>query len=179
MVRKITFTGSTEGGCLLLARFARTIEKRSMEPVDNAFVMVFDAAELGAAADGVNLGPLIDAGRVAEVERHVDDAIAMANDTEFGQAVHLYRPDASFIRRSAACVESAAKARPSESTSTWRSSTSSGTAWIDGVVVLTTSAARCFARSRALRSWGCHEACAGRRAAPVAPPRSPGRITPG
>lgn len=211
LVRKITFTGSTEVGRLLLAQAAQTVKKCSMELGGNAPFIVFDDADLDAAADGVmaakfrntgesciganrvlvqagvyealatrivervaklrvgnglepgvNLGPLIDAGGVAKVEEHVadalahgarllhggrrhalggnfyeptvladatpamriaheetfgpvmplfrfetaDEAIAMANDTEFGLAAYLYSRDAARIWRSAARIES-------------------------------------------------------------------------
>jgi len=211
LVRKITFTGSTEVGRTLLAQAAQTIKKCSMELGGNAPFIVFDDADLDAAADGVmlakfrntgesciganrvlvqsgvydalaarivervaklrvgngleegvNLGPLIDAGGVEKVEEHVadalahgarllyggrrhalggnfyeptvladatsamriaheetfgpvmplfrfetdDDAIAMANDTDFGLAAYMYSRDAARIWRNAARIES-------------------------------------------------------------------------
>jgi succinate-semialdehyde dehydrogenase/glutarate-semialdehyde dehydrogenase len=211
LVRKITFTGSTEVGRTLLAQAAQTVKKCSMELGGNAPFIVFDDADLDAAADGVmlakfrntgasciganrvlvqsgvydalatrivervaklcvgngleagvNIGPLIDAGSVAKVEEHVTDAlahgarllhgghrhalggnffeptvladatpvmriaheetfgpvmplfrfetdeqaIAMANDTEFGLAAYMYSRDAARIWRNAARIES-------------------------------------------------------------------------
>lgn len=211
LVRKITFTGSTEVGRTLLAQAAQTVKKCSMELGGNAPFIVFDDADLDAAADGVmlakfrntgasciganrvlvqagiydalatrivervaklrvgngleagvNIGPLIDAGSVAKVEEHVtdalahgarllhgghrhvlggnffeptvladatpamriaheetfgpvmplfrfetdDQAIAMANNTEFGLAAYLYSRDAARIWRNAARIES-------------------------------------------------------------------------
>lgn len=53
LVRKITFTGSTEVGRLLLAQAAATVKKCSMELGGNAPFIVFDDADLDAAADGV------------------------------------------------------------------------------------------------------------------------------
>jgi succinate-semialdehyde dehydrogenase/glutarate-semialdehyde dehydrogenase len=211
VVRKLTFTGSTEVGRVLLAQAAQTVKKCSMELGGNAPFLVFDDADLDAAADGVmaakfrnsgesciganrvlvqasvfdalaarivervaklrvgnglepgvNLGPLIDAAGVAKVEEHVadalakgarllhggrrhslggnfyeptvladvttamriaheetfgpvmplfrfdtdDEAIAMANDTEFGLAAYLYGRDAARIWRNAARIES-------------------------------------------------------------------------
>jgi len=53
LVRKITFTGSTEVGRVLLAQAAGTIKKCSMELGGNAPFIVFDDADLDAAADGV------------------------------------------------------------------------------------------------------------------------------
>ncbi|MCI0995082.1 aldehyde dehydrogenase family protein, partial [Pseudomonas corrugata] len=53
LVRKLTFTGSTEVGRLLLAQAAQTVKKCSMELGGNAPFIVFDDADLDAAADGV------------------------------------------------------------------------------------------------------------------------------
>ena len=53
LVRKLTFTGSTEVGRVLLAQAAGTIKKCSMELGGNAPFIVFDDADLDAAADGL------------------------------------------------------------------------------------------------------------------------------
>jgi succinate-semialdehyde dehydrogenase/glutarate-semialdehyde dehydrogenase len=123
-VRKISFTGSTETGRVLMAQCAGTIKKVSLELGGNAPFIVFDdadldaavegaiaskyrnsgqtcicanrflvqsgvygafAAKLGAAVDrlkvgpglddGVSQGPLIDMAAVEKVERHVADAV--------------------------------------------------------------------------------------------------------
>jgi len=52
LVRKVTFTGSTEIGKVLLEQCARTVKKTSMELGGNAPFIVFDDADLDAAADG-------------------------------------------------------------------------------------------------------------------------------
>jgi succinate-semialdehyde dehydrogenase/glutarate-semialdehyde dehydrogenase len=52
LVRKLTFTGSTEVGARLLAMCAPTIKKTSMELGGNAPFIVFDDADLDAAAAG-------------------------------------------------------------------------------------------------------------------------------
>ncbi len=52
IVRKVTFTGSTEIGKVLLEQCARTVKKTSMELGGNAPFIVFDDADLDAAADG-------------------------------------------------------------------------------------------------------------------------------
>jgi len=52
LVRKLTFTGSTEIGKALLEQCARTVKKTSMELGGNAPFIVFDDADLDAAADG-------------------------------------------------------------------------------------------------------------------------------
>ena len=52
LVRKLTFTGSTEVGARLLAQCAATIKKTSMELGGNAPFIVFDDADLDAAVQG-------------------------------------------------------------------------------------------------------------------------------
>jgi succinate-semialdehyde dehydrogenase / glutarate-semialdehyde dehydrogenase len=210
LVRKLTFTGSTEIGAQLLAQCAPTVKKTSMELGGNAPFIVFDDADLdeavkGAIASkfrntgqtcvcanrllvqdgvyekfaeklvaavaqlrvgngmeaGVTQGPLINAAAVAKVEEHIADtlakggavasggkrhalggnffeptvlvdvpreaavfreetfgpvaplirfhteaeAIAMANDTEFGLASYFYARDVGRIFRVAEALE--------------------------------------------------------------------------
>jgi succinate-semialdehyde dehydrogenase/glutarate-semialdehyde dehydrogenase len=125
LVRKLSFTGSTEVGAKLLAQCAPTIKKTSMELGGNAPFIVFDDADLDAAVagamaskyrntgqtcvcanrilvqdgvfdafsaklraaveamkvgngfeDGVSQGPLINADAVKKVEAHIADAVA-------------------------------------------------------------------------------------------------------
>ena len=125
LVRKLTFTGSTEVGAKLLAMCAPTIKKTSMELGGNAPFIVFDDADLDAAVlgamaskyrntgqtcvcanrilvqdgvydafaaklqtavealkvgpgmePGVTQGPLINAEAVAKVEEHIADALS-------------------------------------------------------------------------------------------------------
>ena len=52
LVRKLTFTGSTEVGKILLAQCAATVKKVSMELGGNAPFIVFDDADLDAAVAG-------------------------------------------------------------------------------------------------------------------------------
>jgi succinate-semialdehyde dehydrogenase / glutarate-semialdehyde dehydrogenase len=52
LVRKLSFTGSTEIGKHLLEQCAATVKKTSMELGGNAPFIVFDDADLDAAADG-------------------------------------------------------------------------------------------------------------------------------
>jgi succinate-semialdehyde dehydrogenase/glutarate-semialdehyde dehydrogenase len=211
IVRKLSFTGSTEVGAKLLAQCAPTIKKTSMELGGNAPFIVFDDADLdeavkGAMAskyrntgqtcvcanrilvqdgvydafaaklkaavealkvgpgteDGVTQGPLINADAVAKVEEHIADALSkgahvvtggkrherggnffqptiladvprgamvfheetfgpvaplfrfqteeeaidMANDTEFGLAAYFYARDVGRIFRVAEALES-------------------------------------------------------------------------
>ena len=209
-VRKITFTGSTEVGKLLLKQAAGSVKKVSMELGGNAPFIVFDDADLDAAVEGamaskyrntgqtcvcanrlyvqsgvydafveklaaavralkvgpgteegVEQGPLIDDKAVAKVEEHIadavakggrvtaggkrhalggtffeptvivnatqdmkvaheetfgplapviafdteDDAVAMANDTEFGLAAYFYARDIGRVWRVAENIE--------------------------------------------------------------------------
>jgi succinate-semialdehyde dehydrogenase / glutarate-semialdehyde dehydrogenase len=210
-VRKLSFTGSTEVGRLLMQQSAATIKKLSLELGGNAPFIVFDDADLDAAVEGaivskyrnagqtcvcanrlyvqdgvydafadklvaavkklkvgnglepnVTQGPLIDGDAIAKVEQHVADAvgkggrvltggkrhalghtffeptviadvttsmrvakeetfgplaplfrfktdadaIAMANDTEFGLASYFYSRDIGRIWRVAEGLES-------------------------------------------------------------------------
>jgi succinate-semialdehyde dehydrogenase/glutarate-semialdehyde dehydrogenase len=124
IIRKLSFTGSTEVGRVLLAQCAETIKKTSMELGGNAPFIVFDDADLDAAVvgamaskyrntgqtcvcanrilvqdgvydafaaklkaaveglkvgngmeEGVTQGPLINADAVAKVEEHIADAV--------------------------------------------------------------------------------------------------------
>ena len=52
LVRKFSFTGSTEIGKVLMAQCASTVKKVSLELGGNAPFIVFDDADLDAAADG-------------------------------------------------------------------------------------------------------------------------------
>ena len=211
LVRKISFTGSTEVGAVLMKQSAETIKKVSLELGGNAPFLVFDDADLDAAVDGamiskyrnngqtcvcanrilvqdsvydafaaklaekvkalkvgpgteagVNAGPLIDENALKKVEEHIEDAltkgakilvggkrdkqgglffeptvltgvntsmkvtreetfgpvaplfrfkteaeaIAMANDTEFGLAAYFYARDIGRIWRVGEAIES-------------------------------------------------------------------------
>ena len=137
LVRKITFTGSTEVGKKLLAQAAGTVKRVSMELGGNAPFIVFDDADLDAAADGaiaskyrnagqtcvcanrilvqdkvydafaaklaervakfkigngleagVTIGPLIDDAAVKKVEEHIADAVAKGAKVTLGGKRH-------------------------------------------------------------------------------------------
>jgi succinate-semialdehyde dehydrogenase/glutarate-semialdehyde dehydrogenase len=210
-VRKLSFTGSTETGRILMKQCADTVKKLSLELGGNAPFIVFDDADLDAAVEGaiaskyrnagqtcvcanriyvqdgvydafaaklaekvkgfkvgpgtepgVVIGPLIDLNGLAKVEQHVSDAtakgarvalggkrhrlgglffeptiltdvtqsmrvsreetfgpvaplfrfradadaIAMANDTEFGLASYFYARDLGRVFRAAEAIES-------------------------------------------------------------------------
>jgi succinate-semialdehyde dehydrogenase/glutarate-semialdehyde dehydrogenase len=137
IVRKISFTGSTEVGRILMRQSADTIKKLSLELGGNAPFIVFDDADLDAAADGlmqckfrnagqtcvtanriyvqasvyeafaekfalrlaslsvgrgtdsgVNVGPLIDEQGLFKVEAHVSDAVAKGAKVLIGGKRH-------------------------------------------------------------------------------------------
>ena len=138
IVRKLTFTGSTEVGRKLMAQCAETIKKMSLELGGNAPFLVFDDADLDAAVEGamaskyrnagqtcvcanrlivqegvydafveklaakvkaslkvgngaeagVTTGPLIDEAAVAKVEEHVSDAVEKGGKVIVGGQRH-------------------------------------------------------------------------------------------
>lgn len=63
IVRKLTFTGSTEIGKVLMAQAAATVKKVSMELGGNAPFIVFDDADLDAAVDGAMISKYRNAGQ--------------------------------------------------------------------------------------------------------------------
>lgn len=63
IVRKVTFTGSTEVGRTLMAQTAPTIKKVSMELGGNAPFIVFDDADLDAAVQGAIISKFRNAGQ--------------------------------------------------------------------------------------------------------------------
>jgi len=137
IVRKLTFTGSTEVGRLLMKQSADTVKKLSLELGGNAPFIVFDDADLDAAVEGamiskyrntgqtcvcanriyvqqgvldaftdklvaavrglkvghgvepgVTQGPLIDDKAVAKIEEHVADAVAKGGKVLTGGKRH-------------------------------------------------------------------------------------------
>ncbi|MCL2309644.1 MAG: NAD-dependent succinate-semialdehyde dehydrogenase [Proteobacteria bacterium] len=137
LVKKFSFTGSTEVGQKLIAQCATTVKKVSMELGGNAPFIVFDDADIGAAVEGamvskfrnagqtcvcanrlyvqegvyeafidkltqamatlkvgdgliagVNQGPLIDETAVAKVEAHIADALRQGGELVCGGKRH-------------------------------------------------------------------------------------------
>ncbi|WP_421849297.1 NAD-dependent succinate-semialdehyde dehydrogenase [Novosphingobium sp.] len=76
-VRKVTFTGSTEIGRVLLEQSAATIKKVSMELGGNAPFLIFEDADLDAAVAGVIISKFRNAGQtcVCANRIYVADAI--------------------------------------------------------------------------------------------------------
>jgi succinate-semialdehyde dehydrogenase/glutarate-semialdehyde dehydrogenase len=62
-IKKISFTGSTEVGTILMAQAAGTIKKSSMELGGNAPFIVFESADLEKAADGAMICKFRNAGQ--------------------------------------------------------------------------------------------------------------------
>lgn len=137
IVRKLSFTGSTEIGKVLMEQCAATVKKTSMELGGNAPFLVFDDADLDAAVEGaimckfrntgqtcvcanrilvqdgvydafaeklgeavrklkvgsglesgVNVGPLIDEAGLEKVQEHVADATSKGAKVAVGGARH-------------------------------------------------------------------------------------------
>ncbi|WP_432414968.1 NAD-dependent succinate-semialdehyde dehydrogenase [Chromohalobacter israelensis] len=138
VVRKITFTGSTEVGSQLMSDAAQHIQKISLELGGNAPFLVFEDADLDAAVEGamaskfrnagqtcvctnrflvqssvvnafseklaaamnselhvgpgteegVNIGPLIDENAVAKVSEHIQDAVDKGAELLLGGHAH-------------------------------------------------------------------------------------------
>lgn len=82
VVRKLSFTGSTEVGRLLMAQCAPTIKKLSLELGGNAPFIVFDDADLDQAVEGAMASKYRNAGQTCVcanrilVQRGVYDAFA-------------------------------------------------------------------------------------------------------
>jgi succinate-semialdehyde dehydrogenase/glutarate-semialdehyde dehydrogenase len=77
IVRKLTFTGSTEIGKLLMQQCAATVKKTSMELGGNAPFIVFDDADLDAAVEGAMLSKFRNTGQtcVCANRIYVQDAV--------------------------------------------------------------------------------------------------------
>ena len=82
VVRKLSFTGSTEVGRVLMAQCSPTIKRLSLELGGNAPFIVFDDADLDAAVEGVMVAKYRNAGQTCVcanrilVQRGVYDAFA-------------------------------------------------------------------------------------------------------
>tara|TARA_R110002124_G_scaffold74603_1_gene200209 strand:- start:123 stop:1589 length:1467 start_codon:yes stop_codon:yes gene_type:complete len=118
IVRKVTFTGSTEVGKILMAQCAETVKKTSMELGGNAPFIVFDDADLDAAVVGAMASKYRNAGQTCVcanrilVQESVFDAFAeklitavkalkMGNGADDGVTVGPLINDAAFDKVSA------------------------------------------------------------------------------
>ncbi len=88
-VKKITFTGSTAVGKLLLGKAAQTVKKVSMELGGNAPFIVFDDADLDAAVAGALLSKYRNAGQTCVCANRVfvQDGVYDAFAEKFTAAV--------------------------------------------------------------------------------------------
>ena len=88
-VRKITFTGSTEVGRLLMRQSADTIKKVSLELGGNAPLIVFDDADLDAAVEGAIISKFRNTGQtcVCANRIYVQDGVYDAFAQKLAEAV--------------------------------------------------------------------------------------------
>jgi succinate-semialdehyde dehydrogenase/glutarate-semialdehyde dehydrogenase len=93
-VRKISFTGSTEIGKLLMAQCAATVKKVSLELGGNAPFIVFDDADLDAAVEGAIASKYRNTGQTCVCANRifVQDAVYDAFATRLADAVRALRP---------------------------------------------------------------------------------------
>jgi succinate-semialdehyde dehydrogenase/glutarate-semialdehyde dehydrogenase len=92
-VRKLSFTGSTQVGSLLLREAAGTIVNCSMELGGNAPFIVFDDADLDAAVAGAMIAKMRNGGEACTAANrfYVQDGIADAFTKKFAAAMHAMR----------------------------------------------------------------------------------------
>jgi succinate-semialdehyde dehydrogenase/glutarate-semialdehyde dehydrogenase len=89
IVRKLTFTGSTEVGKALMAQCAGTVKKVSLELGGNAPFIVFDDADLDAAVEGAMASKFRNTGQTCVCANRllVQDGVYEAFAEKLGQAV--------------------------------------------------------------------------------------------
>jgi len=89
IVRKLTFTGSTEVGRVLMQQCASTIKKLSLELGGNAPFIVFDDADLDAAVEGAMASKYRNAGQtcVCANRIYVQDGVYDVFADKFAAAV--------------------------------------------------------------------------------------------
>src|SRR3954465_2960830 len=94
LVRKLSFTGSTEVGKLLMAQCAATVKKLSLELGGNAPFIVFDDADLDAAVEGAMASKYRNTGQTCVcVNRiYVQDGVYDAFAEKLTRAVTKLRP---------------------------------------------------------------------------------------
>src|SRR5882762_5664307 len=94
IVRKLSFTGSTEIGKLLMAQCASTVKKLSLELGGNAPFIVFDDADLDAAVEGAIASKYRNTGQTCVCANRllVQDAVYDAFATKLADAVKKLKP---------------------------------------------------------------------------------------
>ncbi|MGL4766542.1 MAG: NADP-dependent succinate-semialdehyde dehydrogenase [Formosimonas sp.] len=92
-VRKLTFTGSTEVGRVLMEQCAGTVKKVSMELGGNAPFIVFDDADLDAAVEGAIISKFRNAGQtcVCANRLYVQDGVYDAFAEKLAAAVAKFK----------------------------------------------------------------------------------------
>jgi succinate-semialdehyde dehydrogenase/glutarate-semialdehyde dehydrogenase len=92
-VRKLSFTGSTEVGKLLMAQCAGTVKKVSLELGGNAPFIVFDDADLDAAVEGALLSKFRNTGQTCVCANRflVQEGVYDAFARKLGEAVARLR----------------------------------------------------------------------------------------
>ena len=93
IVKKVTFTGSTEIGKVLMAQCAATVKRTSMELGGNAPFIVFDDAEIESAVKGAMFSKYRNAGQTCVCANRifVHDAIYDEFVSRFSAAVGLLK----------------------------------------------------------------------------------------
>jgi succinate-semialdehyde dehydrogenase/glutarate-semialdehyde dehydrogenase len=93
IVRKVTFTGSTEVGRILMRQSADTIKKLSLELGGNAPFIVFDDADLDAATDGALASKYRNAGQtcVCANRIYVQDSVYDAFAAKLAEKVKAFK----------------------------------------------------------------------------------------
>jgi succinate-semialdehyde dehydrogenase/glutarate-semialdehyde dehydrogenase len=93
-VRKLSFTGSTETGKLLMAQCATTVKKLSLELGGNAPFIVFDDADLDAAVEGAMLSKYRNTGQTCVCANRllVHDSVYDAFAGKLAAAVGKLKP---------------------------------------------------------------------------------------
>ena len=93
-VRKLSFTGSTEVGKLLMSQCAGTVKKVSLELGGNAPLIVFDDADLDAAVDGAMASKYRNTGQTCVTANriYVQDAVYEAFAAKLGDRVKKLSP---------------------------------------------------------------------------------------
>jgi succinate-semialdehyde dehydrogenase / glutarate-semialdehyde dehydrogenase len=93
-VRKLSFTGSTETGKLLMAQCAGTVKKISLELGGNAPFIVFDDADLDAAVEGAIASKYRNTGQTCVCANRifVQDSVYDAFAAKLAEAVKKLKP---------------------------------------------------------------------------------------
>jgi succinate-semialdehyde dehydrogenase/glutarate-semialdehyde dehydrogenase len=93
IVRKVTFTGSTEVGRILMRQSADTIKKLSLELGGNAPFIVFDDADLDAAAEGALASKYRNAGQtcVCANRIYVQDSVYDAFAAKLAEKIKAFK----------------------------------------------------------------------------------------